>query len=304
MLKNIPPEARTAFTGLLDMAAEQRANIQRVDIGITMLDRDLSMEYFALPVPNSPLAKALPAAPNGNLLENLAVLPKNSAYVGAGGPVLPGQSGSVQSIVRVVLGLMEMITNEHDRVAAVANSVRQVMAQCSQGRVIAFTTPVDKGPASTMVGVYHITSDADARAAVRGLVKELTDFRDTFMGGMVKEMLPLTLKTDAETVGGQAADLLTVAFVQPVPPAKEGGAPTKKTLFTLEGRIAYQKDKMLVTLGPDSKAQMAALVKRIATPDNAGYPTSAQYLAVKPFIPAKACNFEAFSLRDLDRIPY
>ncbi|MHB0938830.1 MAG: hypothetical protein ACYDCO_22070 [Armatimonadota bacterium] len=306
----VPPMLEPMVQPVLDVMQEQQENVERVEVGLTMVGRDLSMDSFAIPVPGSPLARSL-AAPklDTTAFDYAGYLPKNLAYCGASGRALVGAPGTAQFMMRIGFGILAAFLPE-DRGQALTKSLSALMTQCSQGRAIGIIGPENADAGATMVAVYRVANEREARSAARAFVKELVLTRDSVMNGMLANVVTFDLKPDAEKIEGLAVDRIELKMAQPpAPPANEapadGGAPAPVVApvpFALDGRVAYLGDKMLVTLGYGSTPQMAALIKRVRQPDNAGFTASRSYESLKGSIAEKSVGFESITLRDLSMV--
>jgi len=289
---NLPPMLEPMVLPVLDVMGEQQANVQRVEVGLTMNDRDLSEEAYAVPVPGSPLAHSLETwKPDDIAFDYAGYLPKKLAYCGASGPSLPGAPGTAQLMMRMAFGILAGFLPD-DRGEALTRGFTALMTQCSQGRALGITTPADPNAGATLVAVYRVTNDREARDAMRAFIKELALTRDSVMGGMLSNFLVFNLKPGAETIEGLPVDRINIKVVPPGAPVGENKPPLA---FSLEGRVAYLGDKMLVTLGYANNGEMAALIKRVRQPGN-GFTLSE---GLKQAIGEKAGGFESFALRDL-----
>jgi len=302
---NMPPMLEPVVQPVLELVNEQRENVLRVELGMTMEGRDLREESYIIPVADSPLARSLAdPAPDTTAFDYAAYLPKDLAYCGANGPALVGAPGTAQFLLRMTFGILAGFLPE-DRGTALANSFAALMAQCTRGRAVGITVPADANAGATLVGVYRITNEQDARAVVRTFVKELTLTGKSVMGGMLSNIVQFDLKPEQEKIEGLPVDGITVKMVQTEAPAGEKtGAPALPAPipFNLEGRVAYLGDKMLVTLGYASNQEMAALIKRIRQPGADSFTAGADYRTLKQNIAEKAGGFESIALRDLSMV--
>ena len=297
----VPPMLEPMVQPVLDVMSEQQENVARVEVGLTMIDRSLSMESYAVPVPGSALARSLAAPkPDTTAFDFAGYLPKNLAYCGASGPALVGAPGTGQFMMRIAFGILASFLPE-DRGQTLVKSFTALMSQCSKGRAFGITAPANADTGATLVAVYRVTSEREARGSVRAFVKELVLSRDTVMNGMLANIVTFNLKPDAEKIEGLSVDRIELTMVQAPPPAgndaaKAAGGPPP---FALDGRVAYLGDKMLVTLGSESSREMATLIKRVRQPDTTGFTSSRSYQALKGSIAEKSTGFESIVLRDL-----
>jgi len=301
----VPPMLEPMVKPVLEVMKEQQDNVERVEVGLTMVDHDLSLDSYAVPVPGSVLARSL-AAPKADTtaFDYAGYLPKNLAYCGAGGPALVGSPGTAQFMTRIAFGILaSFLPEEHGQ--ALMKSYTALLTQCSQGRALGITVPANADAGATLVAVYHVTNEKEARSSVRAFVKELVLSRDSVKNDMLTNIVTFDLKSDTEKIEGLPVDRIEVKMVQPAAEKTAQPKDEKNTKaaapppFSLDGRVAYLGDKMLVTLGYASNQEMAALIKRVRQPDNAGFTASRGYQALKGTIAEKSTGFESIALRDL-----
>jgi len=309
---NAPPFFAQLLTPVNTVLQEKKQNIKRAEVGVTMEDNDLLSEAFLLPVPGSPLDKATnsPEA-DGLAMEYAGYLPPNLSYCGAGGPMLPGAAGAGNNLLRIGFGILGQFMVP-DAAATFTDSFNKVMAQCDQGRALGITAPAGKGTGpTTLVAIYHTSGEQAAKTAMRGFFNGLTQSRDAVMGGMLSNTVAFAMKPGAEMVSGVPVDLVTITIIPPAPATHSttGGGNGKKapgaeftppasTPITMVGRIGYLNDKMLVSFGKNSTAEMEGMLARIRlkTP---GYTASPRFQTFKKLLPPKVRGFETFSTLDL-----
>jgi hypothetical protein len=305
MGENMPPMLEPMVLPVIELVNEQRDNVLRVEMGLTMDARDLRVETFVIPVADSPLARSLEEpAPDTTAFDYAAYLPKDLAYCGASGPALVGAPGTAQFLLRMAFGILAGFLPE-ERGLALAESFNALMAQSTRGRAVGITVPADANAGAALVGVYRVTDEGEARKAMRAFVQELTRAGETVMGGMLSNIIRFDLKPEKETIEGLPVDCITVSMVQTdAPDGEKDEAPIlpAPVPFNLECRVAYLGDKMLVTMGYASNQEMAALIKRIRQPGADGFTTGANYRTLKQNIAEKANGFESIALRDLSLV--
>ncbi|MHB9130147.1 MAG: hypothetical protein ACYDBB_03530 [Armatimonadota bacterium] len=301
---------------LLGYFKEMQQDLQRVEFGLAMTGRDLSIEHFTIPVPGHALAKQLASAKMTTLGEDYAAyLPQNLAYCGAGGPMLDGAPGLTNMVFRMGFGLLAIFLPDEQQQPFI-DSTSALLAECSKGRALGITVPpANTTEPSTLVAVYHVTGMNHAKTSVRTFVKEFLQARDALMGGALTDILNVELQAEAEKVEGTPIDLINVSVTPPGMPvagvekdapkengvAKEGvnnAQPQKPIAF--EGRVAYLDDKMLFTLGAGSKAEMNALIKRILLRQVA-FTASDRFKTLKASLPEKTQGFACYATLDLCR---
>ncbi len=272
---------------VLSTFSDAQSNMKRVELGAAMVGADLSLETYTIPMPNSTLAKSLTTAQPSTLpLEYTAYLPENLAYCSAGPPMMPGAIGLGNMVLRTAFGLMAMFLPP-ERQTPFLQSTEALLAQCSQGRVLAFTAPPAGSAAPpSFLAIYHVTNALDAREAVKSFVKELALARDNIWGGALKDSLRLEMKLKNEQIGALPVDLLQLGVKPPAEAPAAGGqaAPAPQT-FATDLRFAYLDDKMLLCSGPDGLQQLTAVLGRLQQAGQPSFVSSARFQAIKAAIP-------------------
>lgn len=159
-------------------------------------------------------------------------------------------------------------------------------------------------------------AETESRAIIRVFVSEAVSLNENFQkNGMA--FMYIAPKPEAEKIDDRPIDLVKIKFViptlskQPAPnsttssddstikPEVETPEKPPKTA-SVEIRIAYFKDKLLVTAGPGSKIQMANLLARLkgAQP---GLTQSARYIASRINL-SRRHALEIYSTQDLTRM--
>ena len=303
---NAPPTLMQLLAPLNTLLQEQQQNQQRMEIGLSMDANDLLLETYIVPVPNSPLAKAINApAGDGLALEYAGYLPDNLAYCGAGGPLMKGAAGVGNNLARVAFGVLQQFMPPENAVAFNASMERN-MALCSQGRALGITTPDAHGKGAAFVAVYHTAGEKEARATVQEFVEQLAQSSETVMGGVLSEGLAFSNKPAAETIAGVPVDVITLTVKNiGVTPKAVGGdntpgavKPAAPPSLIFETRVAYLGDKMLCAVGDTSKQQIEGMLTRIRekTP---GYTASPRFQTLKTTFSPKVRGFETWATLDL-----
>jgi hypothetical protein len=291
------PMVAQMMTPLYGLLKDQQANMQRAEVGLTMVGKDLVADGLVVPTATGVLAKTL-AAPEigkGIALEYAGYLPESLAFCSASNPMLKGAPGGAYTLTRMLFGIAGQFTMPEDG-AALQSSLEKLQAAGSWGRALGVTAPVNGVGGGTLVAVYHTSGVAEAKPAVRVFVRALSKAISTVMGGMLAESLSLTVKADAETLAGQPVDVIVMAAK--APPAgdpKKGAAPAPA--YKAEVRVAYVADKMMVTAGVAGKKEMEAVLVRVRD-HGAGFTATPRFQAFKAALPAKARGFDVFSLQD------
>lgn len=295
----MPPQMAPFMKTIQGLMGEFKQNMASSEVGLVMLDNELSLETIVTPKPGSPMEKSLKEAAPTTLVTDLATyLPENLAYCGSAGPKLPGMPGAGQMMLRVFTSIIGAFALPEARQQALAQQLDKLSTQCSQGRAIGLTVPATNVPGnSTLVAVYNIKSSLDATTAVRNFVQEVVRAKDAMFGGQVGELVTVMTKTGLEQVGGISVDLYKVSIVNPMADTENGG---NTPPITYEFRTAYLSSLMLFTAGPGSKEEMISLVSR-AMGAKPGFTAGKRFLALQPNLPENVRGFELVSIFDLCR---
>lgn len=298
-----PPQLLQKFS---DVLQNYQRNLQQVEVGVSMVGNDVSAEYFLVPKPGGALEHCLAAQQNDKTaLEYAGYLPTDLAYCSASGPMLDGAPGAARLVLDFAIGLLGIFLPA-EQSDAFGKSMEVLMTQCSQGRALGILAPPVKTSASaTLVGIYHVTSAQEAKTALRNFLQQVQKMRTALFDGVLVNVFTLDVKPEAETLGDTKVDVIEFDVTQNENPAKDNAATTPATpaapaQLHFPARIAYLNDKMLLTFGGDSKAQMEALLARIKN-KTPGFTTSARFRAMKTILPEQLHGFEAYSTLDLAR---
>lgn len=299
----MPPMAMMFLGPVMKALEEQQKNFLRAEIGLAMVGNDLSFEGFGVPVPNSTLAKSLTQPQNTALPVELAgYLPEDVVYCGSSTTMLKGAPGAGYTLLDLTYNLGAMFLPP-DKAKPLSTALRNVMAQCSQGRVIG-VAPAPAGSAGygpSVIAVYRVADLAAGKNAMRGFVREMTNlFKMLGEGGGPK----LTFTTDAEKVGDLPVDVLRIVTPQASPATK--GAPAKPPQpapkpVTVEVRFSYLNTFMLVTAGGGSKEQMTALIARVGQ-KKAAYTNTEHFKSLANIVPPTARGFETYAPLDIIKL--
>ncbi len=287
---------------LSSIMTEQLQNVQRVEVGLTMDGNDLLAESYVVPTTTGALAKTLAAPETGAdlALEYAGYLPANIAYCSASGPMLKGEPGAGYALTHAGFGILGQFMAADDA-AALTAGLGKLTAQSCQGRAIGIAAPATGKGGATLLAVYHVTGAAEARAGVRTFATAFAKSTGSIMGGMLADAFAWTVKPDAETLAGQPVDL--VSLTVKTPPAQgdaanNGAAPPPMKPITIDCRVAYVGDKMLLTMGTDSKQALVGMLTRLHD-HTAGFTGTPRFLALKNTLPAKIHGFDLCATQDL-----
>lgn len=277
----------------------RNVDVRQVDVGLSMAADDLSLEYYLVPSTGGVLEKSLRhAGDNGMAREYAGYLPPNLAYCSASGAMLNGAPG----VSSIVFGLADAFLATILPATVSGNfshSMKALMAQCSKGRALALTSaPPERDHGPTLVAIYHITSAREAQAAVHKFIAQVQVVRKTVLEGVLAPLFTVELHPAAETVAGTPVDVVNITLIFHPTPHEKNGALAAAQALHYTCRVAYLKDKMLLTVGEDSKAQMIALFDRIDQ-HTAGFTASAPYQALQAALPAQTYSFTSFASYDL-----
>lgn len=314
-MQNAPSPAESPALGpmvamlgpIFDILTDVQKNMQRAEIGIAMVGDTLSVETYTIPVPGSPLATSLATAkPSSIPIDYAAYLPENTAYCEASGPMLPGSPGGGNLIFRMAMGMLgSFLTPEQQK--PFTASVDRLIQQCAQGRVIGVTTPpADSTTPPALVAIYHITSEQEAQSALQEYVKQFQVAQKALEGtlfGMFASLVTVKFQPRAGTIDGTPIDALRIVFTSPGPmtaPDPKKTTPPPPAPLTIEGRIAYVGDKMLVVASNAAREEMTALLARVKM-GKAGFAASARFKALQGNLPTGARGYASFSTVDLSR---
>ncbi|MHB9024180.1 MAG: hypothetical protein ACYC7E_08385 [Armatimonadota bacterium] len=295
---------------IANIIKDLQANLRRQEIGLAMRGADLSAETHAIPVPDSPLAKQIAGGVNGTLApESAAYLPENLAFCSATGPALAGVPGLGAAVMRGGSGLFALFLPE-ERQQPFLKSVEELVTLCSRGRALGITAPPANAPGEpALVAIYQVTGPAAAKSALHSFVNEIILIHKAFTGGLEDANFKLTLQAEAEKVGEIPVDLIGLKLrSQPPPPAADApqgnaapAAAPAPTELNLEIRAAYLNDKMLLTVGPGGKAEMAALLDRLQQ-RHLAFGATDRFQALKATMPEKIHAFATFASLDSTRV--
>ncbi len=299
----MPPMAMMFLGPVMQMIEEQQKNFLRAEIGLGMIDTDLSFETYVVPVPNSTLAKSLAGPQNTALPVELAgYLPEDVVFCGSSTTMLKGAPGVGYTMLDLSYNLGAMFLPP-DKAKPLGAAMRNIMAQCSQGRVIGIAPAPAGSPGygPSVLAVYRVADLAAGKTAMRAFIREVTNlFKMMGDSGGTK----ITFTPDAEKINELPVDVLRMV-VTPSTPATKGAPakppakpapPAKPTV--VEASFAYVGTFMLVTTGGGSKEQMTALMNRVQQ-KKPGYVTTARFKSLATVVPSTARGFETYAVLDM-----
>jgi len=282
----------STLSGLIDDFIK---NEQSAELGLAMTGDDLSLESYVTPVPDSPLAKDIAAQqPNAAQAVTLAgYLPENLAFCSASGPMLEGAPGLGNAALRVVMGLMTGFM-EPEQGKALSKQFDQLSLQCKNGRAIGMTVPpANLQTSATLVAVYQVKDPQAAAAAMHGFVQEVMKAKDSFFNGGLSTIVKIFTKPNAEMTNAVPVDLIKIIIAT----GELGNDPAAKPI-TIEGRVAYTNDKMLLAIGDTSKDEITAMIGRIKD-GTTGFTASKRFDKLKAGLPENIRGFESYAMLDM-----
>ncbi|MEI7831905.1 MAG: hypothetical protein WCJ56_01735 [bacterium] len=292
--------------------------IDHTEIGLTVKGKDITMDTYVVPTAGSKFEKSLlaykPTPQELQLPENYAgAMPKDLA-------AFSSQMASPEDLKEMSNQVFDQLLNpllgmavEGDKAKVVTDAMKRAMLLCENGSATGITNP-NKNGVVNMVSIYKIADSKEAQAAIRDLNAQLVKLKDGVMGGVASKFVNIEYFTGKPDANGNVLDQVTVVFSVPsknqplaLPPdlgGKEADVTKMMANATYEevyrnfATISFQKDRMIVVMGPSGKLIVDEITNR-ARLRTTGFSSTPRYAELKKYAPAGSMAIGTMSTLDM-----